>query len=80
MAAIRTCSVSPSTMRLFSPSRSRGMVASAFRVRSSMARLGPPYEQQQPLYRQQQQSHGPPLQRRSAYRGTNRGVRQSAYG
>ena len=41
MAAIRTCSVSPSTMRWFSPSRSRGMVASAFRVRSAMARLGP---------------------------------------
>ena len=41
MAAIRTCSVSPSTMRWFSPSRFRGMVASAFRVRSGMARLGP---------------------------------------
>ena len=41
MAAIRTFSVSPSTMRWFSPSRSRGMVASAFRVRSAMERLGP---------------------------------------
>ena len=41
MAAIRTCPVSPSTMRWFSPSRSREMVASAFRVRSAMARLGP---------------------------------------
>ena len=41
MAAIRTCSVSPSTMRWSSPSRSREMVASAFRVRSAMARLGP---------------------------------------
>ena len=41
MAAIRKCSVSPSTMRWLSPSRSRGMVASAFRVRSAMARLGP---------------------------------------
>ena len=41
MAAIRTCSVSSSIMRWFSPSRSRGMVASAFRVRSAMARLGP---------------------------------------
>ena len=40
-AAIRTCSVSPSTMRWFSPSRSRVMVASAFRVRSAMARSGP---------------------------------------
>ena len=41
MAAIRTCAVSPSTMRWSSPSRSRGMVASAFRVRSVMACLGP---------------------------------------
>ena len=41
MAAIRTCSVSLCTMRWFSPSRSRGMVASAFRVGSVMARLGP---------------------------------------
>ena len=41
MAAIRMCSVSPSTRRWFSPSRSRGMVASAFRVRSAMERLGP---------------------------------------
>ena len=40
-AAIRTCSVSPSTMRWFPPSRSRGMLASALRVRSAMARLGP---------------------------------------
>ena len=38
MATIRTCSVSPSTMRCFSPSRSRGMVASAFRVRSVVPR------------------------------------------
>ena len=41
MAAIRTCSVSPSTMRWFSPSSSRGKAACAFRVRSAMARLGP---------------------------------------
>ena len=41
MAAIRTCSVSPCTMRWFSPSRPRGMVASGFRVRCEMARLGP---------------------------------------
>ena len=41
MAAIRTCSVSPSMMRWFSPSRSRGMVASTFRMRSAMARFGP---------------------------------------
>ena len=33
-AATRTCSVSPSTTRWFSPTKSRGMVASAFRVRS----------------------------------------------
>ena len=41
MAATRTCFVSPSIMRWFSPSRSRGTVASAIRGRSAMARLGP---------------------------------------
>ena len=41
MAAIRSCSVSPSTMMLFFPSWSRGMVASAFSVKSAMACLGP---------------------------------------
>ena len=41
MAATRTCSVTPSTTRWFSHSRSRGMVASAFRVWSAMAHLGP---------------------------------------
>ena len=40
MAASRKCSVSPSTTRWLLPSRSRGMVASAFRVRSAMARWG----------------------------------------
>ena len=39
MAATRTCSVSLSTTRWFSPFRSRGMVASAFRVSSAMERL-----------------------------------------
>ena len=41
MAVIKTCSVSPSTMRWFSSSRSLGMVSAAFRVRSAMARFGP---------------------------------------
>ena len=40
MAATRTCSVSPSSTRRFPP-RSRALVASAFRVRSARARLGP---------------------------------------
>ena len=41
MVVIRTCFISPSTTWWFSPSRYRGMVASAFRVRSAMPHFGP---------------------------------------